>query len=94
MGIYVNRNFRKKSRKKTIGGVPPDNETLLNTFVQIKTEIHYPIPPHKQTAMEGIISKNWPIAELIHKTSLSLPISYGTNKYEVERICEVINDFK
>ena len=40
MGIYVNRTFRKKSRKKTIGGAPPDNETLLNTFVQIKTEIH------------------------------------------------------
>ena len=40
MGIYVNRSFRKKSRKKTIGGAPPDNETLLNTFVQIKTEIH------------------------------------------------------
>ncbi len=40
MGIYVNRTFRKKSRKKTIGGYPPDNETLLNTFVQIKTEIH------------------------------------------------------
>ena len=40
MGIYVNRNFRKKSRKKTIGGTSPDIETLLNTFVQIKTEIH------------------------------------------------------
>lgn len=40
MGIYVNRNFRKKSRKKTIGGAPPDNETLLNIFVKIKTEIH------------------------------------------------------
>ena len=40
MGIYVNRNFRKKSRKKTIGGAPPDNETLLNTFVQIKKGIH------------------------------------------------------
>ena len=40
MGIYVNRTFRKKSRKKTIGGSPPDNESLLNTFVQIKTEIH------------------------------------------------------
>ena len=40
MGIYVNRTFRKKSRKKTIGGTSPDIETLLNTFVQIKTEIH------------------------------------------------------
>ena len=40
MKIKVNRNFRKKSRKKTIGGAPPDNETLLNTFVQIKKGIH------------------------------------------------------
>tara|TARA_B100000965_G_scaffold391211_1_gene399006 strand:+ start:3125 stop:4885 length:1761 start_codon:yes stop_codon:yes gene_type:complete len=40
MKIKVNRNFRQKSRKKTVGGAPPDNETLLNTFVQIKTEIH------------------------------------------------------
>ena len=40
MGIYVNRTFRKKSRKKTVGGDPSDIETLLNTFVQIKTEIH------------------------------------------------------
>ena len=61
---------------------------------KIKTEIHYPIPPHKQKAMKGIISRNWPIAELIHNTSLSLPISNGTTKYEVERICEVIKDFK
>jgi len=61
---------------------------------QIKTEIHYPIPPHKQTAMKGIISRNLPIAEVIHQTSLSLPISNGTTKYQVERICEVVKDFK
>ena len=61
---------------------------------QIKTEIHYPIPPHAQNAMKGIISRNWPIAEVIHQTSLSLPISNGTTKYEVERICEVVKNFK
>ena len=27
----------------------------------IKTDIHYPIPPHKQKAMKNIIPRNWPI---------------------------------
>ncbi len=40
MKIKVNRNFRQKSRKKTIGGAPPSLETLLNTFAKIKTEFH------------------------------------------------------
>lgn len=40
MKIKVNRNFRQKSRKKTVGGAPPSLETLLNTFAKIKTEFH------------------------------------------------------
>jgi hypothetical protein len=40
MEIRVNRNFRKKSLRKTVGGTPPSLETLLNTFVQIKTEFN------------------------------------------------------
>ena len=60
----------------------------------IKTDIHYPIPPHKQKALENIIPQNWPISELIHKTCLSLPISNGTSKKEVKTICEVLNKAK
>jgi len=59
----------------------------------IKTEIHYPIPPHKQKAMQGIISGNYPISEEIHDTTLSLPISYGHTELEINRVIEVLNKF-
>ena len=60
----------------------------------IKTNIHYPIPPHKQKALENIIPQDWPISELIHKTCFSLPISIGTSKKDVKTICEVLNKAK
>ena len=60
----------------------------------IKTDIHYPIPPHKQKALKNILPQNWPISELIHQTCFSLPISNGTSKNEVKRICEVLNKAK
>jgi len=59
----------------------------------IKTEIHYPIPPHKQKAMQEIIVGNYPISEEIHRTTLSLPISYGHSVEEVERVIEALNNF-
>lgn len=59
----------------------------------IKTEIHYPIPPHKQKAMQGIITGNYPISEEIHNTTLSLPISYGHTIDEVWRVVDIMNRF-
>ncbi len=61
----------------------------------IKTEIHYPIAPNRQKAMKGILSHfETPIAEEIHQTTLSLPISFGTTEDEVHRVCEVMNKFQ
>ncbi|MBW7888688.1 MAG: DegT/DnrJ/EryC1/StrS family aminotransferase [Bacteroidetes bacterium] len=61
---------------------------------EIKTEIHYPVPPHKQKAMEGIFGKQeFPIADEIHATTLSLPISFGTTESEVLKVIEVMNKF-
>lgn len=60
---------------------------------EIKTEIHYPIPPHKQEAMQGIIEGEYPIAQAIHDTTLSLPISYFHTKQDVIRVIEVMNKF-
>ena len=58
---------------------------------KINTEVHYPIPPHKQKAMQGIISDNYPISQEIHDTTLSLPISYFHTKKDIINICKVIN---
>jgi dTDP-4-amino-4,6-dideoxygalactose transaminase len=59
----------------------------------IKTEIHYPIPPHRQEAMRGILSGDYPIADELHARELSLPISTGHTEAEVQRVCEVIDSF-
>jgi dTDP-4-amino-4,6-dideoxygalactose transaminase len=60
----------------------------------IKTEIHYPVPPHQQKAYRAIFEgKNFPISEEIHSTTLSLPISYCHSKEEIEFVIEVLNKF-
>lgn len=59
----------------------------------IKTDIHYPVPPHKQKAMDGIIKGEYPLSEEIHQTTLSLPISYGHTLDEVSRVVNVMNKF-
>ena len=59
----------------------------------IKTEIHYPIAPHRQQAMQGIVSGEFPIADEIHATELSLPISLGTTEDEVAQVCATVRRF-
>jgi dTDP-4-amino-4,6-dideoxygalactose transaminase len=60
----------------------------------IKSEIHYPIPPHRQEAMQGILSGDYPIADELHATELSLPISAGHTEADVRRVCEVAASFE
>ena len=57
----------------------------------IKTEIHYPLAPHKQKAMKGIIEGEYSIANDIHNTTLSLPIFYFHTKEDIMRVCNVMN---
>lgn len=57
----------------------------------VKTEVHYPIPPHRQNAMSGILSGVWPIAEELHSKELSLPISIGHNTANIEQVCNTLN---
>jgi len=60
----------------------------------VKTEIHYPVSPNKQQAMIGTLdSFNTPISEEIHKTTLSLPISYYHTEENIVKVCEIINAF-
>jgi dTDP-4-amino-4,6-dideoxygalactose transaminase len=61
---------------------------------EIKTDIHYPVPPHRQKAMQGIITEiNFPISEEIHKTTLSLPISYFHKQDDIRKVISVLNKF-
>ncbi len=60
----------------------------------VKTEIHYPIPPHFQNAMHDILCGKWPISEELHATELSLPISIGHTTNVIQQICDIINKFQ
>jgi dTDP-4-amino-4,6-dideoxygalactose transaminase len=83
--VYHIYNVRHAERDKL-------REYLLKN--EIKTEIHYPLPPHKQKAMEGIIKeKYFPISEKIHETTLSLPCSFGHSREQIMKVIEVMNKF-
>lgn len=57
--------------------------------------IHYPVPPHLQKAYFKLNYKqgDYPIAEELSLTSLSLPLWVGMSNEQVERVCLVIKDF-
>jgi dTDP-4-amino-4,6-dideoxygalactose transaminase len=57
----------------------------------VKTEVHYPIPPHRQKAMDGVLLGSYPIADQLHQTELSFPISVGNTHREVREICAFLN---
>ena len=80
-----------------IFNVRHESRDLLREFLlkhEIKTEIHYPVAPNKQPAMKGLLDKEpTPIAEEIHRTTLSLPISFFHTPSDIERVIEVMNRF-
>jgi dTDP-4-amino-4,6-dideoxygalactose transaminase len=59
----------------------------------IRTEIHYPVPPHQQNALKTRLRGAFPISELIHQTTISLPISFYHTTTEVEEVIEKMNAF-
>jgi dTDP-4-amino-4,6-dideoxygalactose transaminase len=61
----------------------------------IGTEIHYPVPPHRQKALHGIFAgKKYPLADEIHATTLSLPISTCHSDEDIAQVIEVMNRFR
>lgn len=72
-----------------------DRENLQKHLARngVESLIHYPIPPHKQTAYPHYNNLNLPITEQIHREVLSLPISPVLTAIEVERVVEVINSY-
>ena len=74
----------------------PKREKLRKFLLDhdILTEIHYPIPPHQQKAMTGILkNNNFPISEEIHQTTLSLPISYFHTEEDILKVIQIMNKF-
>jgi dTDP-4-amino-4,6-dideoxygalactose transaminase len=61
----------------------------------VGTLVHYPVPPHLQKAYAGYNFKKgqFPIADEIAETSLSLPIYPGLREDEIEYVSDLIRKF-
>jgi dTDP-4-amino-4,6-dideoxygalactose transaminase len=75
-----------------------EKRAALQAFLlekNIGTMIHYPIPPHLQKAYKelGFKKGDFPIAETIAETALSLPLFIGMTKKQVEEVCDTIRLF-
>ena len=60
----------------------------------VETQIHYPIPPHKQHCFPDWNHLSLPITERIHAQELSIPCHQALTDAETERIIALLNAFK
>ncbi len=60
----------------------------------IHTQIHYPIPVHKQEAYRQWSRRCFPAAEHLAETELSLPLNPSLTQKEVDYIIDKLNHFK
>ena len=70
-------------------------EKWLNDH-EIGTNKHYPIPIHMQECYKdmGFKPGDFPIAEEISATELSLPMFYGMTEEQIQFVIDTINEFK
>lgn len=59
----------------------------------IETQIHYPIPPHKQKAYIDLNDISLPVTEQIHREVLSLPLSPNIATDDQCSVVEAINNY-
>lgn len=60
----------------------------------VQSLIHYPKPPHKQTAYVDMGWSGFPITERIHDEVVSLPISQVVSEDDVMKIINAVNGFQ
>lgn len=59
----------------------------------VESQIHYPIPPHKQKCYADWNSLSLPITEQIHAQELSIPCHPALTKEEADVIVSLLNQF-
>ena len=59
----------------------------------VETQIHYPVPPHKQRCYSEWNHLSFPITERIHREELSIPCNQAMKNEEVDEIINLLNSF-
>jgi dTDP-4-amino-4,6-dideoxygalactose transaminase len=60
----------------------------------VETQIHYPIPPHKQHCFAEWNHLSLPITERIHTQELSIPCHQALNDAEIDQVVEFLKAFR
>ena len=60
----------------------------------VETQIHYPVPPHKQRCYKDWNALTLPVTEQIHAQELSIPCHQGLTDEETTRIIALLNAFR
>ena len=91
-------NERRNIARKYLEGIKNPERAELEKFLNdanIGTNKHYPIPMHLQDCYKnlGFKAGDYPIAEEISATELSIPMYYGMSEEEIQYVIDVINEF-
>lgn len=73
-----------------------EHRDSLQKFLEergIGTNIHYPIPPHKQECYKEWSCMSLPVTEKIHREELSLPMSPCLTKEQVDWVIKGVNEW-
>jgi dTDP-4-amino-4,6-dideoxygalactose transaminase len=60
----------------------------------VETQIHYPIPPHRQRCYPELHHLSLPVTEQIHREELSITCHQAMTDHEVTCIIDLLNAFK
>lgn len=76
--------------------VRTDRREKLAAFLKergIQTGVHYPVPSHRQPAVESLGAPALPRTERLVDEILTLPISPGHSEEEIDRVAAAVRDF-
>jgi dTDP-4-amino-4,6-dideoxygalactose transaminase len=55
--------------------------------------MHYPIPPHKQSAFSKFNHLSLPVTEAIHEKVVSIPLSPLMTELEIDKVISILNSY-
>jgi dTDP-4-amino-4,6-dideoxygalactose transaminase len=59
----------------------------------IATDVHYPVPPHRQPGLPMLAGQSFSLTEQIHNEVVSLPLNPSMTDADAECVVSVINQF-
>jgi dTDP-4-amino-4,6-dideoxygalactose transaminase len=60
----------------------------------IQTQVHYPVPPHRQPAYVALRNAHLPLTEQLHDEVLSLPMGPTMNEDAADRVIDACQSFE